>query len=239
LDAGAREGSEMWIYGHRGSSGTAPENTKRAFAAALAAGADGVEFDVRATADGVPVILHDRGLERTTSRLGNVDELTFDQVRAFDAGQGEQVPTLAETLDLVAGRLRLDLEMKQAGIEREVLTILGRYKEATWAISSFDWEILRTVHELDRGAPLWPLAVRTDEALFAVARELAAPAVALAAAVVDGDVAERCRAAGLAIMVWTVNEVEEARRVRDLGAAALCTDFPEAIQAGLDGRGSP
>jgi glycerophosphoryl diester phosphodiesterase len=229
----------MWIYGHRGSTGTEPENTERAFAVAVAAEADGVEFDVRATADGVPVILHDRALARTTSGRGNVDELTLDQVRAVDAGQGQRVPTLVEVLDGAAGQLRLDLEVKQAGVEDEVLAILGRYPEARWAISSFDWAILRAVRERDSGAPLWPLAVRADDALFAVARELAAPTVALAAEGMDGDVARRCRAAGLAIMVWTVNEVEEARRVRELGAAALCTDFPEAIRAGLRGEDVP
>ena len=223
----------MLIYAHRGSSGTHPENTLRAFEQALIDGADGVEFDVRATADGIPVVIHDRGVERTTNGRGNVDELTLAELRTFDAGEGQTVPTLAEVLDLLAGRVRLDLELKQAGIEPAVLDGLARYPQAEWAIAAFDWNVLRAVRSLSPTAQVWPLAVATDDALFAVCRELGAPAVALMAAAYTPDAAQRFAAAGLVVAVWTVNDIPEARRVRDLGAGGLATDLPAPIRRGL------
>ena len=225
----------MRIYGHRGSSGTAPENTLLAFERALADGADGVEFDVQATADGVPVVLHDRDVSRTTTGRGNVDELTLAEVQAFDAGQGQRVPTLAEVLDLSAGRVRLDVELKQAGLERAVLDLLDRYPAADWAISSFDWTILATVRGLAPEAELWPLTVAFGENAVDFARSIGATAIALRGDAVTEEVVERLADAGLNVVVWTVNGVEEARLAREMGVAVLITDVPGTIRRGLGG----
>jgi glycerophosphoryl diester phosphodiesterase len=222
----------MLIYAHRGASGRLPENTLRAFRAAIDDGADGVELDLHATADGVPVVIHDRDLARTTDGAGNVDALTLAELRSIDAG-GEPVPTFAEVLDLLAGRLRLDVEIKQAGIERQTLEVLARYPHATWAISSFEWDVLRAARRLSARAELWPLAVGFDESLLAVADELGAPNVALAADAFNAAAATQLREAGLGVVVWTVNDPDEALRMRDLGARALCTDQPAAIRAAL------
>src|SRR5690349_19688410 len=117
----------MLIYGHRGASTEAPENTPRAFARAIELGSDGIEFDLQATADRVPVVLHDRDVRRTTNGQGAVDRLTLSELRALDAGDGERVPTFDEVLELVGDRLHLDLEIKQGGIEAEVLSVLERH----------------------------------------------------------------------------------------------------------------
>src|SRR5215213_4894602 len=86
----------MLIYAHRGASAIHPENTLRAFRHALAIGVDGIELDVHATADGIPVVIHDRDIGRTTNGAGYVDEMPLAQLETFDAGDGERVPTLAE-----------------------------------------------------------------------------------------------------------------------------------------------
>src|SRR5687768_13536857 len=114
----------MRIYAHRGASSTKPENTLAAFREALDIGADGIEFDVHATVERVPVVIHDRNVGRTTNGAGNVDELTLAEVGALDAGNGERVPTLADVLALVGARAHLDVEIKHAGIEREMVTVL-------------------------------------------------------------------------------------------------------------------
>ena len=223
----------MLIYAHRGSSGIAPENTLRAFRQAIADGADGVEFDVHATADGVPVVIHDRDLARTTDGTGRVDQLTLAQVQAADAGEGERVPTLAETLDLLAGRLRLYVELKQPGIEGEVLAILGRYPQARWLVASFDGEILRAVRVLAPRAELWPISLLPSEETLAAAREIGATGVSLFGGAVTAEVARRLEAEDLDLAVWTVNRPEDARQARFLGASALCTDVPAEIIRGL------
>lgn len=223
----------MLIYAHRGSSATAPENTLAAFRQAIADGADGVELDVRATRDGVLVVLHDRDLGRTTNGAGAVDETTLDELQRLDAGGGERVPTLDQVLALLAGRLRLDLEVKQPGIERALLSTLAGHPAASWAISAFDWAVLTAVRALSDDADLWPLSIVASDDLFAAAATLRTTTVALHGAAVTPAVVRRCDAADVDLMVWTVNDIERARLARLHGVAALCTDDPATIIAGL------
>jgi glycerophosphoryl diester phosphodiesterase len=223
----------MRIYAHRGTSATDPENTLRAFRRALEIGADGIELDVHATSDHIPVIIHDRNVARTTNGQGNVDELPLVALSQLDAGDGETVPTFDAVLNLVGDRLHLDVEIKQAGIEREVLAVLARHPNARWAISSFDWNILRAIRSLSADAELWLLAISVGDELFTTARELNATAVALHALAYTKESSARLTDAGLDVVIWTVNDVAGAARVRDLGAAGLCTDDPEAIMRGL------
>ena len=147
------------VYAHRGDSAAYPENTLLAFRKAMESGAYGVELDLHATADGTVVVIHDRSLERTTTGRGYVDEMTLAAVREADAGSGERVPTFAEVLELVGDRLHFDLEVKQPGIEAAVLDVLSAFPATRWAISSFDWEILKRLRELSPAAELWPLAM--------------------------------------------------------------------------------
>jgi glycerophosphoryl diester phosphodiesterase len=221
----------MLIYAHRGASAIHPENTLRAFQQALAAGVDGIELDVHATADGVPVVIHDRDIERTTNGVGYVDEMPLARLATFDAGDGKRVPTLAEVLALVGDAVQLDIEIKGLGIERAVLEVLAQYPAVSWAISSFDWNTLRTVRRLDAAAELWPLAERCGDDLIAIAAELASPAVSLFTGAYTAETAPKLRNAGLRAVVWTVNDPREARRVADLGAFALCTDDPQRISS--------
>lgn len=222
----------MLIYAHRGASARLPENTLASLAGAIADDADGVEVDLRATADGVPVLLHDRLLDRTTPRRGPVDTITFVELRALDpAGV---VPTLAEALDLVGDRLRWDLEIKQPGIEAAVLAELRGRLGIEWFLSSFHPESLAAARALDATAPLWPLATACDDALLALAARLGAPGVAIAEEAFDETTAARLAGAGLSVALWTVNAVATARRVRALGAAILCTDDPAGIRRGLE-----
>src|ERR671930_261980 len=100
----------MIVVGHRGCALLEPENTLRAFRRALELGCDYVETDVRFTRDGELILMHDETVDRTTS--GSVADLTFAELRALDAGQGEQVPTLAELLPLLRGRAQILCELK-------------------------------------------------------------------------------------------------------------------------------
>ncbi|MGN6674003.1 MAG: glycerophosphodiester phosphodiesterase, partial [Thermomicrobiales bacterium] len=84
------------ILGHRGAPREAPENTLAAFRRAFAYDIDGVETDVQRSADGQLVLIHDDRVDRTTSGHGNVGDLTWDELRALDAGQGERIPSLDE-----------------------------------------------------------------------------------------------------------------------------------------------
>jgi glycerophosphoryl diester phosphodiesterase len=217
------------IYAHRGISAMHPENTLRAFRRALAIGVDGIELDVHPTADGIPVVIHDRDVGRTTDGAGYVDQIPLVQLKTFDAGDGERVPTLAEVLALVGDAAHLDIEIKGSDVERAVLDVLAQHPTVRWAISSFSWDTLRTVRRQDPVAELWPLAERAGDDLTAIADELAAPAVSLFTGAYTAQNALTLRSAGLRVMVWTVNDPQEAQRVKDLGAFALCSDDPQRL----------
>ncbi|HEX2281288.1 MAG TPA: glycerophosphodiester phosphodiesterase family protein [Thermomicrobiales bacterium] len=217
------------IYAHRGASADHPENTLRAFRQALAIGVDGIELDVHATAEGIPVVIHDRDVGRTTGAVGYVDRMPLAQLETLDAGNGERVPTLAEVFALVGDTAHLDIEIKGCNIERMVLDVLAHHPTVRWAISSFAWDTLRTVRGLDPAAEIWPLAERVDDELIAIATELASPAVSLSAGAFTVENAAKLHDAGLRVIVWTVNDPREARRVRGLGAFGLCTDDPRRL----------
>src|SRR3954471_15682271 len=219
----------MLIYAHRGASAIHPENTLRAFRHALAIGVDGIELDVHATADGIPVVIHDRDISRTTDGDGYVDQISLARLQALDAGHGERVPTLAEVLALVGDAAHLDIEIKGSNVEQAMLDLLAQHPTVRWAISSFDWDTLRTLRRLDLVAELWPLAVRAGDDLIAVASELACPAVSLYTGAYTAENAAKLRDVGLGVMVWTVNDPMEAQRVTELGAFGRCTDDPQLL----------
>ncbi len=221
----------MLIYAHRGLSGRYPENTLLAFRHALVTGVEGIELDVHVSADGVPVVIHDRDVARTTNGSGFVDEISLSRLQSLDAGDGERIPTLTEVLELVGDAVHLDVEIKGQGIERPVLDVLAQYPDARWAISSFAWATLRKVRQLSAAADVWPLAEHADDDLFAIAAELGSPAVSLFNYAYTPASAAALADAGLRVVTWTVNDEAEAKRVRHLGAHALCTDFPDRIIA--------
>ncbi len=223
----------MLIYGHRGSPQSAPENTLTGFRHALAAGADGVELDVRASSDGVLVVIHDRDVSRTTNGSGAIDSLDLQAIQRLQSGAADRIPTLDEVLQLFGDKFRLDIEIKQPGIERDVLALLARYPAAEWAISTFDWDVLREVRRLDGDAELWLLALVANQPLWDAASELRATAVALLGACVTSDTALACRDHGLDLVVWTVNQLADAREASRLGTSVLITDLPANIITGL------
>src|SRR5579863_1834901 len=110
----------MEIFAHRGNSGEAPENTLAAFRQVAGVGADGVEFDVQLSRDGVPVVIHDETVDRTTDGKGAVAGLTLAQLQVLDAGKwfgaafaGERIPTLEAVLEVFRGAsIRVNIELK-------------------------------------------------------------------------------------------------------------------------------
>ncbi|MCA9859653.1 MAG: hypothetical protein KC438_08020 [Thermomicrobiales bacterium] len=219
----------MKIYAHRGISGRYPENTLAAFRAALEEGVYGVELDIHASADGIPVVIHDDSLDRTTNASGSVRDLTAAELAALDAGNGQGVPTFDDVVTLAQGRLHFDVEIKGANCEQGVLDVLSRNPGTKAAISSFEWDVLAKVRAIAPDVELWVLTSTVTDEAIATARELQATTLAVMHLSISRETFQRTSAAGLEVMAWTVNRKSEADRLRDLGVVAICTDDPRYL----------
>jgi glycerophosphoryl diester phosphodiesterase len=140
----------MLRIGHRGAKAYEPENTLRSFRKALEIGVDAVEFDVRKTKDEHLVVIHDADVKRTTDGKGLVGELTLEEVKGFSADKGEKIPTLSEALDFLDKKVKIVIELKETGVENQVLSLVRQNElQENVIIVSFIEETLQKVRELD------------------------------------------------------------------------------------------
>lgn len=228
----------LFLYAHRGASALAPENTLAAFRQAVEAGADGVELDVHLSADGVPVVIHDATLERTTDGVGKVGEHTAAELAGMDAGRwfapefaGEPVPTLLQVLELLAGRLRINVEIKDADAALATLQVIRAFPAAEVIISSFDRVALQELRRADQKVPL---AVLSDKAgwhrLLGDALDMGAAALHLRADLVTRPLVAKFCGAGLPVYAWTVDDRRRARSLARAGVAGLFANNPEVLR---------
>lgn len=166
--------------GHRGAAGHAPENTLAAIDAGIACGADFVEIDLRRTADGIIVALHDATVNRTTDGTGRIARLPLRDVKELTAGKGQQIPTLQEVLDAAGGRAGLMLELKVRGIAGQTVEAVHEAGFKNPVIyASFLHEELPHVQAADPDADRMALFDRLPGASAARAMKYAASCVGL------------------------------------------------------------
>ncbi len=236
------------VIGHRGAAAVAPENTLAAFRAGLAAGADLVELDYHHTADGVPVVLHDDALDRTTgaaARWGRsnvrVDTIQLAELAGLDAGSwfgarfaGESVPTLEEALRLICRDRLAAIEHKQgdAATLVELLRRLSLIDRV--AVMSFDWTFLAACHGLSTELVLVALGDGDfHPAVLADVENIQATLVGWNQEYVARPQVEAIRQRGRRLWVYTVNDTARAKELAALGVSGLITDDPAAIRVGL------
>jgi len=208
-----------------------------AFSAAVDSGADGLELDIHLSSDGVPVVIHDETLERTTDGHGLVSDATLSQLRQLDAGGwfsqgfvGEPLPTLEEVLRAFSGQIRLNLELKEFAAGVEVLALLRQYSDAEVVVSSFDYALLERLRSVDDALPLavlfaegrWRKAVR-------FAGEISACAFHPAGNQVSRRMVAVCKQVGLPVSVWTVDQATHARSLVRMGVSGLFSNNPGAL----------
>jgi glycerophosphoryl diester phosphodiesterase len=218
------------IYAHRGASAEFPENTLAAFRRALELGVYGIELDLHLSSDGVPVVIHDETVDRTTDGSGAVGSMTLDALRELNAGHGERIPTLAEVLDLVGDQLHVDVEVKAAAAADAVLAEAAARPGLRWAMSSFNHDVLRHARTVDETIELWPLTVGASDDVIETAISLGSPQIALNDHLVNADVIALLAAHDLRAWVWTVNDPDRAVNIVEWGVAGFCSDDPAAMQ---------
>ncbi len=237
----------LWIA-HRGAGKLAPENTLAAFRVGAEHGYRAFECDVKLSADGVPFLLHDATLERTTSGLGTAGVQSWSELSRLDAGGwhspgfgGEPIPTLqAIARYCVRNQHALNIEIKPTpGDAQRTGRVVALEAAHLWAgqavaplLSSFDPEALEAAR---LAAPDLPRALLLDtlrDGWFEQAQALGCVAVVTHHALMDAALIGRLHGAGLRALVYTVNEVAEAQRLIGLGVDGMITDAVDRFAPG-------
>jgi glycerophosphoryl diester phosphodiesterase len=160
----------MRVYAHRGASIEFPENTLAAFRRALELNVEGIELDIHLSKEGIPVVIHDESVDRTTNGTGNTDTMTLAEIQTLDAGNGERIPTLREVFELVGDKAHFNLEIKTAVAAQAMLDLLEEFPQVRWATSCFDWTALDYVHAQRPQADCWLATFATPEGTEAMAK---------------------------------------------------------------------
>ncbi len=238
------------IIAHRGASAEAPENTAAAFRRALAVGVDGVELDVHLSSEGVPVVIHDHLLERTTDGRGPVGALPLAALRQLDAGRwfagefaGERIPTLAEALALLRP-VRVIVELKRAPLPSaemaaRVAAVIGASGHPAVTVSSFDHPLLLEVRVHLPQVQTAVLYVARPVDPLRLARDAGATLLHPHWSLLTPDVVAAAHAAGVEVETWVVDEPEEMARMVAMRVDGVMTNHPERLRAVLARLGFP
>jgi len=225
------------VIGHRGAAARAPENTLAGFRKAAELGCRWVEFDVRLTADGYPVVFHDDTLERTTDGAGAVAQTALHDLLKLKAS-GEPIPTLDAALaQLMASGLGGNLEVKaEPGREEALATVIARdigTATVELLVTSFSMPALAAFARL---APVVLRGILTERLApdwHADALNIGADAMACDHRYLTRDSVASVRDAGLPLLTYTVNEPARARQLWGWGVSGVITDAPDTILAAL------
>lgn len=220
----------MDVVGHRGCKGLEPENTLLAFRRGIELGCDYVETDVRMTKDSRLVIMHDEAVDRTTNGSGRVGELTFDQIRTLDAGDGEQVPTLTEVLEVTEHNIQLACEIKDGeALADTVRAVLEAGLEDHVVFASFDSGCLEGVHKIRSSLRVAKSFSTVPEDFISIAKALGAEAICIEFTKVNEDMIRTVHGNGLKIRLWCPNTTEDIQKAIDLGSDGIGSDYPDRV----------
>jgi glycerophosphoryl diester phosphodiesterase len=215
--------------GHRGAMSTAPENTMASFRLAAEQGANELELDLRLSKDGVIVVIHDDTVDRTTDGSGAVADLTAEELRTLDAGNGETIPTFEEVLD--GTDVRLQIEIKDPAVIDPLVALLDQRPEEIQRLSPccFDED---TVALLSRRLPSTVVGLISktgSHELLERAVDLGAGRVLVGWAGTDRELVRAARDRGLHFSVWPVNTAEQLHNAVELGVDGFTTDHPPLL----------
>jgi glycerophosphoryl diester phosphodiesterase len=219
----------MLRIGHRGAKAYEPENTIRSFKKALEIGVNAVELDLRTTKDGQLVVIHDADVKRTTDGKGLVNELTLKEIKGFSAEKGEKIPTLKEALDFLDKKVKIIIEVKEAGVEKEVLAAVRENQlQKDVVIVSFLEEVLRKVKELDMEVETGLIYVRHKNPIKAALELKASYLLPLYRFTHTANV-KKAHENGFKVIVWTINKQEEVAEYVKKGVDGIASDKPDIL----------
>lgn len=225
------------VIGHRGSSGRFPENTLLAFQRAIDAGADALEFDVRISADQIPVVIHDGSLDRMAGRTGLVADLSARELTAVDVGLGERIPTLVDVLESFP-TVPVLIDIKEARASEPAVRVVKAAGAGTRvlggsfihrALMPFRRAGIETAGSRVEAGLFWSTA-RVGFPPFRVKyRAFSLPEWSGRAHVVDERFLRVARRCSIPVHVWSVDDPSEAVRLWGIGVTGIITNCPEEL----------
>lgn len=220
----------MLITSHRGAGSLEPENTLRAMRRAIALGVDQIETDVQLTRDGKLILMHDPTVDRTTNGTGKIAELTFAELRKLDAGLGEQIPTLEETLAVTQGKVILQIELKGPGTAQPVVqTVEAMNAIDQVVLTSFKHEWLKEALDLNPRLHTGALWGRLPADVVEKTHQLGLHALHIWHEWIDEQLVKDAHERGLLVRAWNTDKEEDMRRLIGLGVDAIGSDRPDTL----------
>ena len=231
---------------HRGASGDYPENTLLAFEKALEIGVDEIELDLHSTRDGRLVVMHDAAVDRTTDGTGGIGELTLAEIKSLDAGigfgerfRGERVPTWEEALDLLQGKVGLNVHLKEGGApdgnyERKVAKALQDFRMVEDSIMACSDESVGIFSGIDPRIECRLFrAQRTPEEYIRKSVEMGLRTMQPGRDITTPDFVRNAHAAGRIVHVFYADTPEDMRGFIEIGVDGILTNYPERLKAVL------
>jgi glycerophosphoryl diester phosphodiesterase len=220
----------MLRIGHRGARAYAPENTLASFRKAIEIGVDAVELDARKTKDCQIVVIHDADIKRTTNGKGLASELTLAQIKSFSSEGGEKIPTLQEALDFLDKKVNVFIELKEEGLEEQVLAAVHeRGLEGSVVIVSFLEDALREVRSLDKNIATGLIYAKHANPVKAALALKANYLLALYRFTHTANV-KKAHDNGLKIVVWTINNPAEIEIYAKKGVDGIASYKPDMLK---------
>lgn len=225
----------MLKIAHRGAKGYEPENTLQAFQKALDLHADGIELDVHLTADGHIIVIHDETIDKMTNGKGFVNNLSLTELKSFLIDGKYKIPTLNEVFDLIDKKCFINIELKSAGTLNKVVSLIEEYvTKKAWnydhfIVSSFDWNALLEVHNLNQDIPLGVLTETDLNLALAFAETIKVKAIHPHYHLLNPENVSEMQEKGFLVFPWTVNIEEDIQKIKSLKVNGIITDFPDKI----------
>ena len=231
----------MLIIGHKGAGGYVAENTLESIQKALDLKVDGIEIDVFRCASGEIVVFHDKKLKRLTGHNGWIEETTFEELRNMLVEGKYRIPTLEEVIEIINGKILLNIELKGKNTAVPTANILKKYIEETqsdaiqFIVSSLDWTELKLFKNLNTGIPVGILSdynillKKGVNNIIKKGRDLNAVAIHPKLSILNKNVVDKIHSAGFLVYSWTINNPKDIQRAIRLGVNGIITDFPDRV----------
>ena len=230
-----KEDNMVLKIGHRGAAGYEPENTLLSFKKALELNVDMVELDVQACKSGQLMVIHDLKVDRTTNGTGYVCDKTFDELRTFDAGKHQSIPTLQEVLDLIDKNMKVNIEIKSEGIARTIFNVIDEYvnqKGWNWEdflVASFNHYELQEFSQLTTQVKTGTIIAGIPIGYSKCADELNSYSVHTSKEFLNQALVDDAHKRGLKVYAYTLNESEDVQKIKALGVDGIFSNFPDRI----------